>query len=285
MLNNQEKQRILNWYDKFCYKNKIDYDLFDIEAEIDSNISYDENLTILEKKLKTFMDNGEFMQEQIKKEKQRKEHNSVNVDNSFLHKIFNKPKIIGFCANTNEGKTNTLYYFLDYLNQRYKFNVYTYGLRINYENTIKIHSVEELEQIKDSFVIIDEMFTLFDMDNRKIKRQIENTIRLIFHNNNTLLLCGLGENFKKFLSAKLHIVIFKKITYRDLINGSTIKYIIMNYKGSESGSTMINLDIDKAIIWDGKHYNRLDIPYLSQYDSKKKNVPIFVPKNDKKQNI
>ena len=63
-----------------------------------------------------------------------------------------------------------------------------------------------------------------------------------------------------------------------MINGSTIKYIIMNYKGSESGSTMINLDIDKAIVWDGKHYNRLDIPYLSQYDSKKKNVPIFVPK-------
>ena len=119
------------------------------------------------------MDNGTIIQEQFKKgkleEQKKSQEEHKTEDNSFLHTIFNKPKIIGLVANTNEGKTNTLYYFLDYLAKRYTFKVFTYGFKMQFENTIEIHSVEELEQIKDSFIIIDEMFTLFDLDNKKIK--------------------------------------------------------------------------------------------------------------------
>lgn len=195
-----------------------------------------------------------------------------------IKNLFDKPKIIGLVANTDEGKSNTIYWLLDSLNKDMKFKTYAYGLRSKYAGINKIHSVSELESITDSLIVIDEMFSLFDLDNRKIKGQIENTIRLLFHNNNILLLCGLGENFKKFLSAKIHVVIFKKITLSDLINGSGIKNIVMNYQGVEKGSTMLNLKIDEALIYDGKHYQKFKIPYMKQYDSKVGNKAIFIPK-------
>jgi len=202
-----------------------------------------------------------------------------------LCNLFDKPRIIGLIANANEGKSNLIYYILDELNKKYTFTVYTYGLRCSFQRTKEIFSINQLEQISDSVVIIDEMFSLFDLDNRKVKRQIENTIRLIFHNNNVLLLCGLGENFKKFLSAKLSALIFKKVTFADLINGSTAKNIILGYKGAESGATVINLGIDKAVVFDGLDYHKLHVPYLRKYDSKAKNVSILVRKNVQKKNV
>lgn len=192
-----------------------------------------------------------------------------------ITKLFDKPKVIGLLANTNEGKSNTIYYVIDELNKESKFSLYVYGLKKKPKNAIEIHSVEELERIENSLIVVDEMFTLFDLDNRKIKKQIENTIRLVFHNNNILLLCGLGENFKKFLSAKLHMVMFKTITLTDLINGSRVKDVVMNYKGNEKGTTLLKLKINELLVYDGKHYNKFNIPYMKEYDSKAKNKPIF----------
>lgn len=192
--------------------------------------------------------------------------------------LFNEPKIIGLIADQNEGKTNLVYYLLEELNKDYDFNVYTYGLRCYLPNTVTIHSVAELEQVRDSIIILDEISSLFNLEDRKIRAQIENTIRLVFHNNNILLLVGLAENFKKFLSAKLSVVIFKKVTLADLINGSRVKNIIMNYKGNEKGSAVLELAADEAIIFDGKHYHNFKVPYLTKYDTKAKNVRICVPK-------
>ena len=127
----------------------------------------------------------------------------VKMDNNKLNKLFLTPKIIGLIANVNEGKSNAIYWILETLNKDFTFNIFVYGLRCEVPNTMKIYSVNELEQIKDSVIILDEFSSLFDVENRKMRRQIENTLRLIFHNNNVLLLCGLGENFKKFISAKL----------------------------------------------------------------------------------
>ena len=219
------------------------------------------------------------LQAQALKEQQAYEKSTALVNKLKISNLFRKPKIIGLCANSNEGKSNTIYWILDKLSKDFKFKVYVYGLRCEFQNTIRINSVEEMEQIKNSIILIDEMFSLFDLDNRKVRSQVENTLRLIFHNNNVLLICGLGENFKKFLSAKLHAVIFKKITLADLINGSTVKNIIMSYKGEERGTAILDLEIDEALVYDGLHYHLIDVPYMKQYDSKIKNIPILVPKN------
>ena len=192
--------------------------------------------------------------------------------------LFNKPRIIGVVADADEGKSNLIYHIITELKKDFKFKLYAYGLRNNIDSVITINSIQELEQIRDSIIIIEELSSLFDLDNRKLRRQIENSIRLVFHNNNVIVFSGLGENYKKFLSAKLHCIIFKKVTFADLINGSKVKNVIMDYSGDGRGYTIMNIPKDEAVVYDGEHYETIKIPYLKQYDLKAKNVPIIVQK-------
>lgn len=193
-----------------------------------------------------------------------------------INKLLQKPKIVAIVADTNAGKSNFLYYILTKLNKSYNFNLYTYGLK--YKFGVEIHSVEELEQIKDSLIVIDEYFTLFDLEDRRKRKLIEKTLRLIYHNNNVLILSGLCENFKKFISNKLNIIFFMKCTLGDFINGGRMKRICLSYKGTELGSSVLNLGKGESIIYDGLHYEKIKIPYLPEFDSKKNNKEILSKK-------
>ena len=197
-----------------------------------------------------------------------------------ITKIFDKPKVIGVVADVNEGKSMFLYDLLEQM-KGYDYNLYTYGLRMDLGEQ-KIHSVEELETIEDSIIIADEYFTLFDLEDRKKRKLIENSLRLINHNNNILLLCGLPENFKKFISAKLDVVFFKKCTLADFINGSRIKNFCMSYKGSELGSAVLNIKIDEVLCFDGLHYSKSKVTYYKNLDTKLGNVQILCKKDSKK---
>ncbi len=190
-----------------------------------------------------------------------------------IHKLFNKPKVLGIVGNVNTGKSNLIYDLLEQLKD-YKYTFYSYGLRNNLGEQ-KIYSIDELETIEDSIIFCDEFFTLFDLEDRKNRKSIENSLRLINHNNNILILCGLPENFKKFISAKLDIVFFKKCTLADFINGSRLKNIFISYKGSELGSAVLNLKVDEALLYDGSHYDKINIEYHKKYDTKIMNEPII----------
>ena len=197
-----------------------------------------------------------------------------------IKQILNKPCVIGVCADVNQGKSMLLYYLLDQAKQSHTYNLFYYGLRLDIPGVqaTRIYSVAELEQIRDSVIIVDELSSLFDLDNRKSKRAIENTLRLINHNNNILVLCGTPENFKKFISAKLNKVFYKKCSFADFINGSVIKNIAQSYKGYECGAEVLNIPISKVLFFDGKHYGVLDAPYLAKYDTKAENKAILTPK-------
>ena len=189
-----------------------------------------------------------------------------------ITKLFDKPKVIGICGDTNTGKSNLIYDLLEKL-KGYEFNLYSYGLRNDLKEQ-KIYSIEELEVIENAIIFADEYFTLFDLEDRKKRKLIENSLRLINHNNNILILSGLPENFKKFISAKLDIVFFKKCTIADFVNGSRLKNIFLSYKGKELGSAVLNLKIDEALVYDG-HYTKIDVPYYTKYDTKRKNQAII----------
>ncbi len=190
-----------------------------------------------------------------------------------INKLFDKPKVIAICGNVSTGKSNLIYDLLEQL-KGYKFKFYSYGLRNNLGEQ-KIYSIEELENIENSIIFCDEFFTLFDLDDRKKRKSIENSLRLINHNNNILILSGLPENFKKFISAKLNVIFFKKCTLADFINGSRLKNIFLSYKGSELGSAVLNIKMDEALLFDGNHYNKINIAYHPKYDTKLKNEPII----------
>jgi hypothetical protein len=192
-------------------------------------------------------------------------------------KLFDKPKVISIVADVNQGKSMLLYNLLNDL-KGFSFSLYTYGLRLKVDNATQIYSVAELETITNSVIVIDELSSLFDLDNRKIKAKIENTLRLINHNNNILILCGVPENFKKFISGKIDIFIYKKTTIADLINGCRVKNILMSYKGNEMGSEVLNLPINKALVYDGTHYSTFEVKYLPEFDTKADNKQILQEK-------
>ena len=50
----------------------------------------------------------------------------------------------------------------------------------------------------------------------------------------------------------------------------------------ETGTSILDLELNEALIYDGSHYYKINIPYLKEYDLKIKNVPIIVPKNVQK---
>ena len=195
-----------------------------------------------------------------------------------MRDIFNKPKVIGLIGDVNQAKSNTIYHIIETLQKDNVFKLHTFGLKYSLPGAHEIWSLEELETIENSLIIVDETFSLFELDNRGKKRQIEQTLRLLHHNNNILLLCMLPENCKKFLASKMDVMIFKRCTMSDFINGSFTKRIAQQYKGPEAGTAVLGLKIDQALVYDGK-YQKWSVPYLEKYDSKKDNESIFKNKN------
>lgn len=199
-----------------------------------------------------------------------------------ITEYFKKPCIISIIGDVNTGKSNMIYYLIEELKKECDFNLYTYGLKVKSSNATEIFSVKELERIQDSIVIVDEFFNIFDLDDRKQKRSIEQTFRLLHHNNNVLILSGLPENFKKFISAKINMSFYKQVTIEDFINGSSVKRNIINYSGSERGTSVLNLNKNEVLVYNGEHYIKYKIPYLKEYDTKKNNKPILCKKCAKK---
>lgn len=195
-----------------------------------------------------------------------------------LTSLFNKPFVGAIIGDAHTGKSNLMYHIINELSDSYTFNLYTFGLKSDIPGAKKVYSVDEIEKIKDSVIFLDEFCDIFDLDDRHNKIMVERTLRLLFHNNNIIILCGLPENYKKFISAKISIIFYKKCTFEDFINGSSVKKNILKYHGEERGSSVLHLDNNKCLIFDGEHYKNYSIPYLPENDSKKNNVSIFVEK-------
>jgi len=196
--------------------------------------------------------------------------------------LFNSPFVGGIIGDTNSGKSNLIYHIIEELNNKFEFKLFTYGLKYDIKGANSIYSMDELEKIKDSVIFIDEFFSLFNLDDRRNKSQAERTLRLLHHNNNIIILCGLPGNFKKFISAKINIILYKQVTFEDFINGSSVKKNVLKYMGERRGSSVLNLNKNECLIYDGEHYCINEIPYIKGKDSKRENVPILVTRNVQK---
>lgn len=197
-----------------------------------------------------------------------------------IKKLFNEPKIIAVAGNPNSGKSNVLHHLILETKKSNNFKMYSYGLKFDFGQNV-INSVPELEQIDRSIIFLDEFYTLFDLENRKERASIERTFRSLFHSNNIIILCGLPDNFKKFISAKLDLIIFKECNLDDFINGSKLKAVCLDYKGDERGSYLLKLNEEEALFYNVKdsHWEKAKIPYYKEYDLKRQNPPLLMPKN------
>lgn len=187
-------------------------------------------------------------------------------------------------GRTNSGKTHTLCSIIREYKRGFNGAVTTFGLRDELVKTLSVDSFSsliELEQIRNSIVIIDEVGSLFDLENRSKRRQIENTLRLVNHRNNKILLSGLPSDFKKFLCAKARVFLFKSLVVSEMINGSFAKEILMQYRGPELGTHALVLDPDTALCYDGQFWKER-VGYNEAYDTKRTNQNLFERKNVQK---
>lgn len=198
----------------------------------------------------------------------------MNIEDVFVE----TGRIIGIVGDRDSGKSNLMYYAIQALQKKYKFNLFSYGLRINLGEQ-RIYSVRELENVSNGIVFIDEFPTLFKLDNRKIWRDVESTFQFISHKNIVMVLAGLPENYHKFIAAKLQTVIYKTCAIDDFINRSKIKTVLDRFTNPMKGSEMLTIEKDECLIYDGEHFHpHVKVPYVQACDTKQHRPPIFVPK-------
>lgn len=200
--------------------------------------------------------------------------------------LFTDPSIrcIGIISDPNQGKSNTIYHMIKALQSQYNAKMYAYGLRVMFDGIQRINSVEELERITDSVIFIDEFPSLFRMSNKRQVEKFEESMRKIYHSNNIVIICGLAHNFNKFLSSLLNVIIFKQVTLSDFIQRSPAERVIAKFSSSfgspvQKGSEMLTMPVDVALVYDGSHYQEVDVPYVEEGDAKKHNRPILMPKD------
>ena len=84
-----------------------------------------------------------------------------------LEHILKHNRVIGLIGDVNTAKSMTLYNLINYSYKLNKnINIYAYGLRNEIKGVKPVYSVAELEQIKSSLIIIDELSSLFDLEYR-----------------------------------------------------------------------------------------------------------------------
>ena len=180
-------------------------------------------------------------------------------------------------SRSDEGKTHTLCSLITEYKKQFNGNVTTFGLRdelLNLLNVKSFSSLIELEEIRNSIIIVDEVGSLFDLENRTKRHLIESTLRLVNHRGNKILLSGLPSDFKKFLCAKAKVFIFKTLMISDLINGSLAKEILMQYRGVGLGTYMLLFDKGTMLCYDGTFWKE-SCSYNEKFDTKRNNENLF----------
>jgi hypothetical protein len=189
----------------------------------------------------------------------------------------NGRKIKAIVASVHEGKTTTLLNMIEIAKKiKSKHSrVCCYFYHQEYKQKVKgvefVHTLNELEQIKDSFIFIDEFGELFQIQDRHNQEKIKTLLGQIEHNNNILVLCGLPEYFNKLLSSKVNDWILKGINYDEIINGSNLKKYINGLSGDFKGSTRLNIPVNVALN-NGVFY---EVKYNKARDKKAENISLF----------
>lgn len=183
-------------------------------------------------------------------------------------------KVIGIVADEDEGKTNTMFYLMDeVLRNKKPVACYFYHseYRKMFQHVQQISTLDELEQLRDTFIFIDEFKELFQLENRKFWHMVERVFNLLLHNNNVIVLCGVPNYYRKFIASKVKLWLIKGISFQSCVNGSALKEYVMALTGDYVGSTRLAIPKNKVLIEGVFH----DVPHLKRYDKKLNNLDLF----------
>lgn len=193
-------------------------------------------------------------------------------------------RVIGVVADKNQGKTNLLVNIIEITRRLApETNIVGFRLPVNIPDVLYLNTLTELSKVQNSLIIIDELKTLVDLDNRTEVRILMSILQTLYHpqRNNTVFLCGLAHNFNGKISGELEAVIFKQTTLISVVQRTNIDYILRSLrsegKASKNEYTLV-MPKETALIYHPrmkKEWHCIDIPYLEQYDVKKDNEPVI----------
>jgi ABC-type cobalamin/Fe3+-siderophores transport system ATPase subunit len=184
-------------------------------------------------------------------------------------------KVVGIVGSKNSGKTTALIHFIDYC-QQFQAQKVAYFFHQEYKDTISgvdlfINDVEELLDVRNSFIFIDEFKTLFNLDDRHQRKTIEQIFAMLVHNNNVIVLCGLPDYYNHFMSKLINIWVLKTLKFSECVNGSDLKKYATRQSGDFNGGVGLNIPIEKVLV-KGQYIN---IPYNKKSDKKVENIDLF----------
>lgn len=193
-------------------------------------------------------------------------------------------RVIGVVADKNQGKSNLLYHMIDIIRRDAPDTKVTgFRLSVKISGVLMLNSLAELSRVSNSFIIIDELKTLVDLDNRTEVKTLMTILQTLYHphRNNTVILCGLAHNFNGKISGELEAVIFKQTTLISIIKRSNLDYILRSLQSEGAASrneyTLV-MPKEGALVYHprmAKNWHYIEIPYLPQYDVKADNEPVI----------
>lgn len=191
-------------------------------------------------------------------------------------------RVIGVVADKNQGKSNLLYNIIMTLKQDApETHVVGFRLFSKIPGVLYLNTLTELAKVRDSYIIIDELKTIVDTDNRRETNIFLEILQTLYHSNNTVVVSGLAHNFNGKLSGELEVVIFKQTTLISIIKRSNLDYILrsLRHEGQASKNEyVLSMPIDGALVYHPnmkKNWHYIHIPYIKDTDTKRDNVPVI----------
>ena len=184
-------------------------------------------------------------------------------------------RVFGIVGSKNTGKTTLLIQLIEEAKQ-FNTNIYCYFYHTEYKNQTKgvnfVNTLNDLEQIRNSFVFIDEFSELFKLNDRHSTEMIKLVVSQIEHNNNILVLCGLPQYFNKLISSFVgENWLLKGLNYDELINGSGLSKFIKMLSGDFVGGTRLNIPTNKLLC--GGIFN--EVEYNKKKDKKAQRINLW----------
>lgn len=191
-------------------------------------------------------------------------------------------RVIGVVADKNQGKSNLLYNIISTIQQDApQTKIVGFRLFCKIPGVLYLNTLTELAKIRDSYIVIDELKTIVDTDNRKDTNTFLEILQTLYHSNNTVVISGLAHNFNGKISGELEAIIFKQTTLISIIKRSNLDYILrpLRHEGRASKNEYtLTMPVEGALIYHPnmkKSWHYIEIPYIEETDTKKDNEPVI----------
>lgn len=208
-----------------------------------------------------------------------------------LKDIFGKKRILGLAGEKSTGKTNNLVYLFREFRAENTSPIYAYGMPrevMKYLRTIGVKEISSLKQLvkkRDCFLIIDE-FQKLKLNDRRYKEALDEFIDFVYHNNIYVVLSSPNiREFNSIIGGVIEKWLLKTVRKDLCVNGSQLKKVIEDYKGSLKSLGCIETSLSQILIINDEEEIIIECKYVKEADNKKDNVDLFEKNRIKKVKI